>query len=215
MELPRGYSSALRTEQAALTRSRIIDAARTAFVTDGFLGPLSPPSPRTPASACRRCTTSSARRRCCSRRSTTSRWPATTSRFRWWIDRRCAPCWTRRPRGRAWPATPSWGGRSPNACCHWSAWRWRRPRAETPNWPRLPRRSKRSGRPVRPPRRAAWRSASACATESMCTWLKTSCGRSPRPSRPTGWSIGGTGAGDRFQIWLGTAMADALVGPSE
>ena len=38
MESPRGYASPLRTEQAALTRSRIIDAARTAFVTNGYLG---------------------------------------------------------------------------------------------------------------------------------------------------------------------------------
>jgi len=36
MAPPRGYPSTLRTEQASLTRSRIIDAARTAFVTNGW-----------------------------------------------------------------------------------------------------------------------------------------------------------------------------------
>jgi Bacterial regulatory proteins, tetR family len=38
MAPPRGYPSTLRHEQAALTRARIIDAARTAFVTNGYLG---------------------------------------------------------------------------------------------------------------------------------------------------------------------------------
>ena len=38
MDQTRGYSSTLRTEQAALTRSRIIDAARTAFTENGYLG---------------------------------------------------------------------------------------------------------------------------------------------------------------------------------